>query len=336
MTQPEKIDTFPNPISDNLVIEDKRVLVVDDEEHVVNLLARILDSDGYETITAASGDEALAKFKQNPVSIVLTDIRMNGMSGFELLKEIKNINKNTQVIIITSHASTESAMESLRNGAYDYILKPFDNLEIISSAVQRAQDKHSLLMQNEHLIKELSINNFYLKEANLALVEKASRDGLTGLYNHRFFHESLQIELARSKRLKENFSILFMDLDNFKLFNDSCGHIYGDKLLVDIAKILTLNLRECDTIARYGGEEFIALLPKTNIEEALGFAEKIRVEIENHNSDKSKSIVTISSGLASFPGNSLTATTLIELADKALYKAKNSGKNKICIAVPQR
>jgi len=309
------------------------LLVVDDEETLRSVVSQVLSADGFRVDEAASGEEALAAFRETSHPLVITDIRMGGMSGIELLTEIKQHNPDTQVVIMTSHASLDSALTALRAGAYDYLVKPFESLDLISAVAGRAAEKARLVAQNRELLEQLTRANEELQEANAALKELAVRDGLTSLYNHRYFQEALALEVARSKRYGKHCSLVFMDVDNFKKYNDTHGHPQGDLLLQTLAQILMSHLRVSDLAARYGGEEFVLLLPETAKDAALGIAEGLRQKVEEHpfagRETQPLGKVTISIGVAGFPGDGAEAAELLCCADQLLYRAKHGGKNMV-------
>jgi two-component system, cell cycle response regulator len=234
---------------------------------------------------------------------------------------------------MTSHASLDSALTALRAGAYDYLIKPFESLDLISAVASRAAEKARLVAQNKELVEQLQQANQELKEANDTLKELAVRDGLTSLHNHRFFQETLAQELARAKRNGSEFSVIFMDVDNFKNYNDTHGHPDGDKLLKTLAQILVGHLRSSDLAARYGGEEFVLLLPDTGKEAAMKIAEALRVKVEAEpfagREQQPLGKVTISVGVACYPHDGAEPATLMSFADQLLYKAKHSGRNQV-------
>lgn len=313
--------------------ENNRVLVVDDEQSVLMVLEEVLTEDGYEVVTASSAEEALQAYEKQPFPVVITDIRMGDMDGIELSGKIKEQDHNTEVVIMTSHASMESVITALRTGVYDYLIKPFEDLGVITAVINRAMDKINLLEENRNLVEQLKVNNEALMEANDLLRELVIKDGLTGLYNHRHFQDALNAELSRSQRYSNECSILFIDLDHFKHYNDAHGHLKGDELLVDIANIIQNSMRESDIAARYGGDEFVVILPQTGKKEATAFAEKIRQgikEFEFYGEDVlPEGPVTASLGISTFPEDGSGNNALIQAADDALYQAKLEGKNKV-------
>ena len=311
-----------------------RILVVDDEESIRTVLTEVLTDDGFRVTQAANGVEALEVLKDVSHLLVITDIKMPGMSGIELLKKIKQTIPDTEVIIITSYASLETAITALRYGAYDYLFKPFEDIKLISAAATRAIEKVRLTRENKRLLQKLEQRNLQLKKANKALKWLARRDGLTGLYNHRYFQQILHAELTRSVRYKQYFSVAFLDLDHFKQYNDTNGHQKGDQLLRTLAKVLGSCLRETDFLARYGGEEFSIILPSASRGEALAVAEKIRGRVERYpftgRETQPNGSVTVSIGISTFPEDGKDNASLMEKADQALYEAKNSGRNQVC------
>ena len=311
-----------------------KILVVDDEASLRGVLSDLLTEAGYSVETAESGEQALEKFRASGFHIVLTDIRMQKMSGIDLIRHIRAMRSETEVVVMTSNASIETAIEALRLGAYDYLMKPFDDLETVLVLIKRAVDKVRLVIENRTLLEDLQKKNEELEKLNRAIRELAIRDGLTGLYNYRYFEEMLRAEIARSARHKRNFCLLMIDVDHFKNYNDRQGHLMGDEILRGIGRILSDRSRRTDIVARYGGEEFVVVLPETPKEAAVRVAEELRLRIENFPFQKGEAQplgkVTISVGLAQFPDDAADAHGLIERADQALYGAKAGGRNRAC------
>ena len=248
------------------VNEGTRVLVVDDEESLRGIVTQVLSEDGHHVKEASSAEEALEIFENESYPLVISDIKMPGMSGIELLQEIKKIHPDTQFIIMTSYASLDTVITAMRHGAYDYLIKPFEDIDLVTAVANRAIEKIQLINENQLLVNELLNSNNDLQKANQRLVEMAVRDGLTGLYNHRHFQESLALEVVRSLRYGHRFSLLFIDVDNFKHYNDTHGHLEGDRLLITLSQKVKEQVRGSDIVARYGGEEFVIILPETTRE----------------------------------------------------------------------
>jgi len=313
-----------------------RVLVVDDDMAIRTMVGEILTDEGYDVTLAASAEEALRVFRGGGFGLVITDIRMSGMSGVELLKEIKLVDPIVHVIVMTSYASIDSAVAVLKAGAYDYLIKPFEDLELVLSATKRAMQSVRLIMEKEVLVQTLKQKNAELERANERLKEIAVRDGLTGLFNHRYFQEILTKEASRAARHHRELSLLFIDVDDFKKYNDTYGHQLGDTLLKQLSQIIMGAMREGDVVARYGGEEFVIILPETDSSYAVQVAEKIRKLVEDHpfrgEESQPQGRVTISLGVSSWKSEHSTVASLIQHADQALYLAKNEGKNCVRVA----
>lgn len=316
--------------------ENKPVLVVDDEETLRFIISSVLEDEGYQVTTAASGEEAMRLLEANPYKLVISDIVMPGMSGIDLLRKIKEKKPETEVVIITSQASLETAVTAVGAGAYDYLIKPFDQLEVITSVAHKAFEKIRLTEEKERLVNELHGKNIELKQTVNSLEEMANRDGLTGLYNHRYFKDALTMEVDRSKRYDWIFSLLFIDIDYFKNYNDTNGHPAGDEVLRSLTAIVHKFLRKTDVFARYGGEEFTVILPETPKDFAAVVAGSMREIVEKHQFFAEESQpdgkLTISIGVATYPEDAETGEDLIERADQAMYKAKQTGRNRVCIS----
>lgn len=316
--------------------EIMKILVVDDEEAVREVLKEVVREAGHECRTAGNAEEGIACLWEEPFQVVITDLRMPGMSGIEFTKMIKQINPETEVLLITSYASLDTALSALRLGAYDYLAKPFDDINLVFSAIERVVEKVKLNREKQSLVDTLERKQRELEELNESLKSLAVRDGLTGLFNRRYFDEALTTEIARCQRTSRVCSLLFLDVDHFKRYNDTNGHPQGDELLKTLAGILTRRLRKTDIVARYGGEEFVMLLPETSRDNALYCAEQICRLVREHTfpgqQHQPQGMVTVSIGVASFPDDGSDSLSLVYKADSALYRAKEEGRNRVCAA----
>ena len=220
--------------------------------------------------------------------------------------------------MITGYASLESSITALREGAFAYVIKPLAMDEVIATIEQAVEKQQLLLATSEQLIKEKQGKEYY-KLLSIT-------DGLTELCNYRYFRELLAREVAMAKRYAHHVSLLMIDIDNFKEYNDAYGHLDGDKALRNIAKMLKASCRTVDIVARYGGEEFTILMPYTKKEGAVLAAERLRGFIEKAQAEPR---LTISIGIASYPLDAEDENQLISAADQALYKAK-AKKNMVC------
>ena len=296
---------------------DEKILVIDDEEDILKLLSSALGSEGYEVVTAIDGQEGVERFHETEPDLIVTDVKMPRKDGLQLLKEIKDAGStNVDVIILTGHSDEATAIDCLRNGAYDYLVKPLEDIDVLLAAVERSLQKRNLEIKNRRLMKQLE--------------EMAIRDPLTGLYNFRHLHTCLDEEIIRSKRYGHTFCTLMLDIDRFKAVNDKYGHLFGDHVLKKLSEISGRSTRSADRIFRYGGEEFIVIMPETSREEAVSAAERLMEAVRSHTfeCDGYETKITVSMGGSLFPDQSEDKIELIRLADKALYRAKESGRDR--------
>jgi diguanylate cyclase (GGDEF)-like protein len=287
-----------------------KVLIVDDAPDTLDIIQKLLSFEGYEVILAATGEEGVKKVEEEKPDVVLMDISLPGIDGTEALKRIRTINPIQSVIMLTAFATVENAIQALKEGASDFVKKPFENEHLIH-IVNQALQKSRTLTEKEQLeeeVRRLSIT-----------------DDLTGLYNHRHFFKTLESELTRLKRQKTSLSLLMLDVDNFKRYNDTHGHIEGDRVLKKIGEIIKHSIRHnVDSGYRYGGDEFASLLIGASLEQALTIAERIRLTIE----DAGFKDITVSVGLAEFQ-DGFDLERFVKSADDAMYVAKHSGGNRV-------
>jgi diguanylate cyclase (GGDEF)-like protein len=247
--------------------------------------------------------------------LVITDLRMPDVNGLRVLKKTKELDPFCEVIIITAYASVESAVEVMKLGAYDYIGKPF-NIDHIRMVVNKAMEKRKLLRAAEE-------RDFYKRLSQI--------DGLTDLYNYRTFYEMLETEIIRSKRYLHPLSLLMIDLDDLKVYNDTLGHPAGDAVLKEVAWLLRKSVRNLDVVARYGGDEFAVILIETDKEGAVAIAERLSRLVEEtsfeHEEVLPRQTMTISTGIATYPTDATDKMELVTKADNALYEAKMMGGN---------
>jgi len=311
------------------------ILIADDDVATRELVGEILAGDGHEITLAEDGEDALEKFKRSWHDIVFSDILMPKMNGIELLAAVKGISSDTQFVIMTGHASVDSSIQALKMGALDYIFKPFEDLNIITEAVNRAEANLSGIRQKQALYATLSRQNGVLDTLNIKFLDLATLDGLTGLFSRRFAEGLLDEEFDRATNHTCELSVLFMDLDHFKFFNDTHGHQAGDEILHILAQIMTEAVRESDTLARWGGEEFIVICPDTNQEDACMLAERIGKSVAGHQfpnaAQQPLGIVSLSIGVASRSNRTDSPEKLLLHADEAMYCAKNNGRNRVVL-----
>jgi len=291
-----------------------KVLVVDDQEDNIELLSQMLEENGIEAITTQVGRETLRLAREHTPDVILLDIQMPEIDGYEICRRLKEdeVTCNIPVIFLTAtYSSEKNIVKGLEMGAYDYITKPFREGELLARINVMAK----------------------IKKTEDHVREESYTDALTGLYNRRFLDKRFTEEISRSLRSGFPLACLMLDIDHFKSLNDIYGHDFGDQVLKKVAESMRNGLRAYDTVARYGGEEFIIILPSTEYHDAENVAEKIRRMIQQltFKSDNGTIQITISVGVFCAKGDELKQTVdeFIRKADEALYKAKGLGRNKI-------
>ena len=323
------------PLEGEVVAE--RILVADDEEIVREMLFTYLVDEGYCAETAADGHEAVEKVQSGRYDVVITDIRMPGPNGIEVLRAAKNAHPDTEVIVMTAFSTEDMAIEAVRLGAYDYLKKPIDDLGLFALLVRQILAKQALARENSRLLEDLSKKNTELNSANHKLVSMATTDPLTGAYNRRYILARLEQQFQQMQRYGDSFALLMLDIDHFKQINDTHGHQVGDEVLKQFVNTVEGLIRSTDLFGRYGGEEFLLLLHGTVPEDALHTAERVREEVETpHYVAGPVSLqFTVSAGLAVSPYVSVgSPAEMVRAADMALYDAKNGGRNRVVVAEP--
>lgn len=293
----------------------ERLLVVDDQPINIQVMNEIFSAQ-YQVFMATGGQHALDFCHRSPPDLVLLDIVMPGMDGYEVCAALKAAPDTCDipVIFVTAHTDASEETRGLEAGAVDFISKP------VNPAVVRARVKTQLTLKRQSdLMRQLVF-----------------LDGLTGVFNRRYFDQQLQTEMARAMRAQNPLSLIMLDVDFFKRFNDHYGHQAGDDCLRQVAQTLKETLRRpADLVARYGGEEFVCVLPETNFAQAIALAHELELSVRKkaipHADSGLAGVVTISLGVAGFTaGASGDAATLVAQADAQLYQAKASGRGRVC------
>lgn len=332
----------------NYWISRVKILIIDDSDTSRLLLESILRHAGHADIAlAGSAQEAFRILELDntgagecPVDAILMDLMMPDMDGIEATRRIKAVGRlrDIPIVMVTVNADQQSLEQAFQAGAIDYITKPVNRIELRVRV-------HSVLKLKEeidqHRIRERELMDLAgrLAEANKRLKEMAIRDELTGLHNRRHFMEHARAEFQRHRRYGSSLSLLMIDADHFKNINDTFGHSVGDLVLAALAETGRTQLREVDIFARIGGEEFAILLPETSLDDAAVVAERIRASVESSRlrvdqhrlEDASENDLqfTVSIGVACTDSQMQDVDTLLKLADRALYAAKNAGRNRI-------
>ena len=277
------------------------ILIVDDDTAIMEAVEEYLKILKYDVKSASNADEALRMLESFKPDIVLTDIMMQGMDGLELTRKIK-ASFNTDVIVMTGYSAAYSYEEAIQAGAGDFIFKPF-RFEELDLRIKRVLREAELKKERTLLLKELE--------------KLAITDALTGLYNSRHFFSQLKMEIKRYDRYSRALSLLILDIDYFKQFNDTYGHQAGDLVLAETAGVILSGIREIDLAIRDGGEELLLLLADITKEVAVSVAERLRKEVSEHRfAHKDQVIpVTISLGMAVLHDTD-TLETLFQRADQ--------------------
>ncbi len=287
-----------------------KILIVDDAPDTLEIIQKLLRYEGYDVALASTGEEGVKKVEKEKPDVVLMDINLPGIDGTEALRRIRILNPLQCVIMLTAFATVDNAIQALKEGASDFVKKPFENDHLIH-IVNQCLEKYKTLKEKERLedeVRRLSVT-----------------DDLTGLYNHRHFFKTLEAELARLKRQKTSLSLMMVDLDNFKSYNDRYGHLEGDKVLKNVGEIVKHSIRHnVDSGYRYGGDEFAVLLIGASMDRATAIAERIRSSIEKSEFQN----ITVSIGLSEYRDH-LDLEGFVKSADDALYTAKHAGGNRV-------
>jgi diguanylate cyclase (GGDEF)-like protein len=325
--------------------------VVEDEAVLAGRARELFSARGWHVEAFADAESALAAFERAAFDIALLDIHLAGKaSGLDLLFEIRDRGYETEAIILTGQASLESAVQALSLRAFAYLTKPVDE-DQLDLEVAKAQEMVRLRRENgflmrrlmeherelesrvEEATRKLAEANRRLAAANLELSAEASHDGLTGLHNYRHFMPRLRAELARAIRHGSEVGVIMLDVDHFKDYNDTYGHLSGNHALVQLAELIRDETRAHDVAARIGGEEFAVLMIECDRDRTVTSAQRIRHAVETAvfpgRRDGKGCTVTVSLGVAIGPTDARDPDRLLSQADEALYAAKGAGRNRV-------
>jgi diguanylate cyclase (GGDEF)-like protein len=294
-----------------------RILIVDDDKAIRESMHEFIQMAGFDVTSASSAEEAIEILKIRETDVVITDIMMAGITGLELTGIIKK-NYTSDVIVMTGFCADYSYEEAINKGANDFVFKPL-RFEELLLRLKRVLNERKLTKDRVQMLEKLK--------------KLAITDGLTNLYNSRYFYSQLELEVDRFRRYNHPLSLLLLDIDHFKDYNDSFGHIEGDKVLVKLGKVIRSCLRRMDTGYRYGGEEFTIILPETTSEEARIVAERLKATLKEatFNPCPGKEIkITISMGITEYTPKE-DISSFVQRADKAMYISKESGRDRITV-----
>ncbi len=305
-----------------------KILLAEDSKSMMLTTSAIIKKSGHSVIKAYDGEEALSLYKSEKPDLVLLDVEMPKLNGFEVAEKIRAKDKDIwiPIIFLTSHKDDDHLAQGINAGGDDYLTKPVSALVLNAKlkAMYRIFEMQNKLISTT---KELSYTNQKLKKSVIT-------DPLTGAKNRLYLDECIKREWFRSMRTKTEFSLLLVDLDNFKALNDNNGHQAGDQCLIELVELIHSQLkRSTDTLCRYGGDEFVIVLSETASINAMEIAEAIRKNVELFSKNFSKTLkvpvnISASIGCASYiPDDSINHSDFLGYADKALYKAKDAGRN---------
>lgn len=289
-------------------LDSTEILLVEDDKISRKMVAYHLNKHGYTVYPVENGQAALDFLQDKIPNLIICDIMMPVMDGMELRRRLLNHPDLRLVpfIFLSAKADLEDKVEGWMMVVGDYMTKPVEPVELIAR-VKSVLARHSLYE------------------------EMINYDHLTGLMSRRNLESKMAYELARIKRFGREFSVVMLDIDHFKNLNDTYGHAFGDEVLKEVAQTLKDSIREVDFVGRMGGEEFVIAMPETDNETGVAIAERVRASVEELKF-KDDVKVTISGGVATAPQDGLVQSDLLKVADEALYRAKNNGRNRIFAA----
>ncbi|MDD2389195.1 MAG: diguanylate cyclase [Desulfobacterales bacterium] len=291
------------------------ILIVDDDSAIRDSMNEFIGLSGYRCMTAASAEEAIEILKKKNIHVVITDIVLPVLDGLELTAMIKR-DYDSDVIVMTGYSDDYSYEEAINKGASDFVFKPVRFEELLLRLKRVIKERH-IAQERSQMMRKLE--------------KLAITDGLTSLYNSRCFYDHLESEIDRSVRYHHEIALMLMDIDYFKQFNDTYGHLAGDKVLIRLGEIIRSCLRTNDSAYRYGGEEFTVILPETNAVEAKAVAQRIRTSMGNEPfiTDNGDLVtVTISIGVTEY-NEKEKLSTFVKRTDKAMYLSKQQGRNRV-------
>jgi diguanylate cyclase (GGDEF)-like protein len=294
-----------------------QVLIVDDDDAICSTMKEFIEMSGYRVESLSSAEAAVEFLKTNSVQIVITDIMLPGKSGLDLTAMIKKM-YNTDVIVMTGHSTDDCYEDAINKGASDFIFKPIRLGELLIRLKKVLKDREAA-EKHIQMIAELQ---------TLAIT-----DGLTKLYNSRHFYQQLKSEIHKADTCNAPLSLLLLDIDHFKRYNDTYGHLKGDKALLGIGQTIQSCLRKKDSAYRYGGEEFTVILPETPKQGAKVVAQRLRtcIEAKKFFPEQGKPVtVTVSIGVTEYAGKE-DAATFVARADRAMFASKQKGRNTMTV-----
>lgn len=300
---------------------DGSVLIVDEQERVVERISKALEGVG-EVSFVPGGEDAADRAREKNYDLIIVSLTMRDTDGLRVCSKLRSFEetRHVPILVMVDDGNTKLLVRALEMGVNDYVVRPVDKLEFLARVKTQLKRKRfaDKLWENFHLSMQL-----------------ATTDAVTGLYNRHYLTSHMDTRMDAAQKQGKDLSILMMDIDHFKQVNDTFGHAVGDKVLKEFAARVGRNIRGVDLAARYGGEEFVVMMPETPADWALMIGNRLREEIASKPFDfdlpQGEINVTVSIGVATSKEGQ-TPAQLLEEADKALYEAKESGRNKVVVA----
>jgi diguanylate cyclase (GGDEF)-like protein len=317
-----------------------KILIVDDVPKNIQVAASILQSDSYHMAFAQDGPTALSQVESNRFDLILLDIMMPQMDGFEVCRRIRNRpdSRDTPIIFLTAKNDTDSVVKGFDMGAMDYLSKPFNGAELqarVKTHLELYRSRKAIEEVNQRLRLEMAERikaEEELKRSKEKYRHLSLHDNLTGLFNTRYLYRSLEELVEKGRRRDTTFSLIFFDVDNFKHVVDTHGHLNGSKALAEVAAVLDSCLAEPSYGVAYGGDEFVAVLPGHNKVQAVQKAQEIRARLLRTNflaNVENGVRLQASFGVSTYPDDAENITAILAQADQAMFNVKNKGKNAV-------
>jgi len=299
---------------------DGSILIVDEQERVMERIARALDGVG-ELTFIAGGDDAAERAREKNFDLIIVSLTMRNTDGLRVCSKLRSFEqtRHVPILVMVDDGNTKLLVRALEMGVNDYVVRPVDRMEFLARVKTQLKRKRyaDKLWENFHLSMQL-----------------ATTDAVTGLYNRHYLTSHMETRLEAAQRSDKPLSIMMMDIDHFKLVNDTYGHAAGDLVLKEFANRIGKNIRGVDLAARYGGEEFVVMMPETPTDWAYMIADRLRQEVSENPFDVGIASgpieISVSIGVSTSRPD-ITSAALLADADKALYEAKEAGRNKVII-----
>ncbi len=287
-----------------------KILIADDDPDFRRMLVRRAERMGVDISEVSDGTKAIEALRSSSFDVLILDLYMPGQTGLEVFEAARRLDPEIQALVLTGNATVETAVDALRSGAYDYLVKPLKSLAVFELSLTRALEHRHLLRENARLFAEVE---------RLAIT-----DPLTGLFNRHKLNESLVVEVERGLRYDRPLAAIMIDLDDLKRINDRLGHPMGDMVLKQVAQGIRSQIRKVDIATRYGGDEFLILLPEADVAEAKRVADRIYHRIQEVPFEGDLPI-SASIGVAQLASDVETPNSFLHEVDRALYKSKRAG-----------